>query len=106
MIRFVTYRNFPILDLQIEEAYRRRYGAREVVFLEDVDDIAVLKSLREARRRSNRSRDWLRRLAREVDALAQTPDPTARRRPSSRLVAANAPPRTAAGRKRQSRARG
>ncbi len=90
MRRFVTYRNFPLLDLQIEQAYRRRCDGGAVAVLADIEDVASLGSLREARRRCKRSRNWLRRLAWEMDALTKKPDRDARRRSSSRLVVANA----------------
>lgn len=43
MIRLVTYRNFPLLDLRMQEAYRRRRITGEFVFLEQIDG-AILRT--------------------------------------------------------------
>jgi hypothetical protein len=89
MIRLVTYRNFPLLDLQIQEAYRRRRIAGEFVFLEQIDG-AILGSRGQSAGRFANSRDWLRRLERAVDALAQNSEALAGgRRNACGLVAAN-----------------
>jgi hypothetical protein len=99
MIRLVTYRNFPVLDVQIERAYRRRRLSRDVVFLDDVSAFSALRSFGNSRR-SARSREWLRKLACAIDALdgKRTRLETA----PSRLVRANAP-RTAQASKRRRR---
>jgi hypothetical protein len=101
MIRLVTYRNFPVLDVQIERAYRRRRRiTRDVVFLDVINEFSVITSLGKVRRWS-RSRDWLRKLARAVDALDGAGSIS--ERTSSRLVAANAT-RPARSSKRRRRA--
>lgn len=98
MIRLVTYGNFQLMDLQIEEAYRRRRETRRLLLLDDVEDLTVLRSLAYLRRRSSESRDWLCRLAHAVDALAAPETGGARRRANAgRLVAVNDSARTSAG---------
>lgn len=87
MIRFVTYRNFPLLDLQIEEAYRRRCDASAFAVLADIEDVAIPGKRREERCRSKRSRDWVRQLALELYALSKA-GRGAPRAPSPGLVAA------------------
>jgi hypothetical protein len=100
MIRLVTYRNFPLLDLQMQEAYRRRRIAGEFVFLEQIDG-AILGSRGQSAGRFANSRDWLRRLERAVDALAQNSEALAGgRRNACGLFAANASPRRGKRRKR------
>lgn len=95
MIRFITYRNFPLLDVQIERDYRRRCNGGAVAVLAEIEEVEFVGSLRRVRRGSRRSRDWLLSLAREVDALAKTPETPPSRPSSSRLIAANATHRTA-----------
>ncbi len=108
MIRFVTYRNFPLIDLQIEAAYRRRCRATAVTLIEDLEGVRILGSLPEPRRR-NQSRDWLRQLVTDMDALSERGAniPATRRRHPSRLVAANESHtgRAGDGKRRQGRAR-
>jgi hypothetical protein len=85
MIHVLTYGNFRLLDPRIADAYRRRhvFGACDCCRRLDDDDAL----LRETRRRG---RDWLRQLATDIEALAQSgePSPPGRRR-LSRKVAAN-----------------
>lgn len=99
MIRLVTYGNFPVLDLQIEQAYRERRRARDVLFLDDTGEVAVLRSVGKPRRRVDRSRSWLQKLARAVAALDEE-----RLSAHPRLVAANATG-LAPARKRRKRAK-
>jgi hypothetical protein len=101
MIRLVTYRNFPLLDLQMEEAYRRRRIAGEFVFLERIDG-AILGAPGQSPERFANSQDWLRRLERAVDALAQNSEGLAgRRRKACGLVAANASTSPRRGKRRK-----
>ncbi len=90
MIRLVTYRNLPLLDLQMEDAYRRRRIAGEFLFLEQIDEIPVVSARGKRAVRFAGSRHWLRRLQRAMDALAQDADPIygGRRKPGG-LVTAN-----------------
>ncbi len=74
MIRFVTQRNFPLVDLQIEQAYRRRRICRDIDFLSELEDRQAFESFAGARSRGRHSREWLRRLAKAVDALTKVPD--------------------------------
>jgi hypothetical protein len=71
MIRLITFRNFPLLDLQIERAYRRRCndGEKDYAFVETIDD-ELLWLVREAQARRRNNKDWLRELARQIDALS------------------------------------
>lgn len=86
MIRLVTYTNFPVLDAQIERACRRRRRiSRGVVLLDDINEFSVLRSIGDSRRSS---RNWLRNLARAVDALDG--ERSRKGRKPCRLVAANA----------------
>lgn len=94
MIRLVTLRNFPLVDLQIERAYRRRCADKEsfCAFAETVDDDALLWALRESRIRARRDSDWLTQLAQEVALLSAKPRKRSgiRRRRGISSVAANA----------------
>lgn len=104
MIRFVTYSNFPLLDLQIEEAYRRRCNGTAVAYVADIDAFSLVRPHRQSRRRTKRSRDWLRRLAWEVYALSSTDREAARRCPSCLIAANTANAAEMAGKPRQRRA--
>lgn len=94
MIRPVTLRNFPLVDLQIERAYRRRCADDETfcAFADAVGDDALLCALREARLRSRQDRDWLKELAQELAILSGKPRKRGamRRRRGVTPVAANA----------------
>jgi hypothetical protein len=72
MIRLITPQNFPYLDRQIERAYRRRCQADDqpCACVEIADDEMLLRMIREARKRSRRRNEWMRRLAREVSTLS------------------------------------
>jgi hypothetical protein len=102
MIRLVTYRNFPLRDMQMEQAYRRRRVAGEIIILQEINEIAIGASSGESRRRKGRSHDWLRRLARAVDALATHPETPVRR---CGLVAANSSGEPRHGKRRQRNSR-
>jgi hypothetical protein len=106
MIHIVTQRNFPILDLQIEEAYRRRcQNARSrACACISIETAMLLSALDNRSRPSDRGFEWLNRLALAMDRLAH---PTKRRRSSPRMtgvVAANSKKSngaSASGRKRR-----
>lgn len=69
MIRLVTLRNFPLVDLQIERAYQRRCSDEGGFSGPYVDD-DLWWIMREARLRARRNREWLRELEQEVDSLS------------------------------------
>lgn len=75
MIRLVTLRNFPLVDLQIKRAYRRRCADDETMcaFAEAIGDDDLLWALNMSRRRSLRDSDWLNQLAEEVAILSAKP---------------------------------
>lgn len=103
MIRLVTYRNLPLLDLQMEDAYRRRRIAGEFLFLEQIDAFPVFSAPGRQGGRFASSRHWLLRLQRAVDALAQDSEPLhGRRRNAGGLGTANSlTPRRTKRRKRR-----
>jgi hypothetical protein len=96
MIRLITFRNFPLVDLQIERAYRRRCGDEEkdYAFVETIDD-ELLWMVRQARLRRRQDSDWLRELARQIDTLSskgRKRSGSGRRRAAATVMAANAAP--------------
>jgi hypothetical protein len=86
MIRLITFRNFPLIDLQIEEAYRRRCEdeRNDRAFVETIDD-ELLWLVREARLRRRQKHDWLQDLARQIETLSAK---NRKRRPAGRRRAA------------------
>ena len=87
MLRFVTIKNVALLESQLERAWRRRCDA-VCDYLEEMEDEALLKVLHDRRKRAEKSREWLRRLALEMDALSEKPlEPSTRRRRASQTRA-------------------
>jgi hypothetical protein len=72
MIRLVTYRNFPLVDLQIERAYQRRCSndGEPCRRLASDDEEELWRELREMRHNARRNSEWLRELAIEVQTLS------------------------------------
>jgi hypothetical protein len=93
MLHIVTNRNFTLLDLQIEAAYRRRCNefarARSCVCVHEIERAALLNAFHDAGGGADRGSAWLSKLASEMDDLA----PRIKRRRADprmpRLVAAN-----------------
>jgi len=85
MIRLVTYGNFQALDSRIEYACRRRGLTHSCDCWSQADDEFLLSALGETQRRIERSRNWLRKLADDVEALTRTVEPaTGRRKQAAR----------------------
>ena len=96
MIRLITFRNFPLVDHQIERAYRRRCGVEQedYALVETIGD-ETLWMVREARLCRRQNTDWLRELAKQIDTLSRKGGKrggAARRRGAASIMAANAAP--------------
>ena len=74
MIYFVTEANFPLLDAQIEEVYRRRTrsgdGLSGAVLRRVANDVALLEAVRRVQDFSNLKAMWFKRLESDLADLS------------------------------------
>lgn len=95
MIRLVTFRNFPLVDLQIERAYQRRCAndGDACRCLASDDEEELWREIRAMRMHTRRNREWLHELEREVRTLSvkERKRVGATRRQREVLMAANGP---------------